>query len=182
MLSDVMGREKSLPDFRYGTVACQKIFIIVRKEWIAMVIGIFGESCTGKSSIAEELRKTLGARIVTGKDYLKLSKSEAEAERLFSEQLVAALTGAEHIIYVLTEQELLKFLPEGCFRVRVTAGLERIKERFAARMKGNLPAPVAAMLEKEHGMFDPVSCDISIDSDTVPIEEAVERICKALKA
>ena len=92
-----------------------------------MVIGIFGESCTGKSSIAEVLCEKLGARVVTGKDYLKLAKQEAEAERLFSEQLASALTGSESIIYVLTEQELLKFLPEGCFRIRVTAGLERIK-------------------------------------------------------
>ena len=145
-----------------------------------MVIGIFGESCTGKSSIAEVLCEKLGARVVTGKDYLKLAKQEAETERLFSEQLASALTGSESIIYVLTEQELLKFLPEGCFRIRVTAGLERIKERFAVRMHGTLPPPVAAMLEKKHGIFDQVPCDIHIDSDNTTIEDAAASIYEML--
>ena len=35
-----------------------------------------------------------------------------------------------------------------------TAELKTIKERFAARMRGNLPPPVAAMLERNHGSFD----------------------------
>ena len=80
----------------------------------------------------------------------------------------------------LTEQELLKFLPEGCFRIRVTAGLERIKERFAVRMHGTLPPPVAAMLEKKHGIFDQVPCDIHIDSDNTTIEDAAASIYEML--
>ena len=43
---------------------------------------------------------------------------------------------------------------EGAVRVLVTAELKTIKERFAARMRGNLPPPVAAMLERNHGSFD----------------------------
>ena len=45
-----------------------------------MVSGIFGESCTGKSSIAEVLCEKLGARVVTGEDQLKLAKQDAEAD------------------------------------------------------------------------------------------------------
>ena len=44
-----------------------------------MVIGIIGENCTGKSTLAEEIQKRLGGEIVTGKDYLRLAKSEAMA-------------------------------------------------------------------------------------------------------
>ena len=45
-----------------------------------MVIGIIGESCAGKSTLAGELQKAFGGEVVTGKDYLRLAKSEAEAE------------------------------------------------------------------------------------------------------
>ena len=64
-----------------------------------MVIGIIGENCSGKSTLAEEIKKTVGAEIITGKDYLRMAKSESEAAALFRAKLAAALTG-EHIIYV----------------------------------------------------------------------------------
>jgi hypothetical protein len=41
--------------------------------------------------------------------------------------------------------------------------LETIKERFTARMHGNLPAPVALMLERKHGMFDSGEYDYRFD-------------------
>ena len=34
-----------------------------------MVIAIFGESCTGKSTLADALREKLNAQVFTGKDY-----------------------------------------------------------------------------------------------------------------
>ena len=118
-----------------------------------MVIGILGENCTGKSTLAEAIQKEFGGAIITGKDYLRLAKSESMAAALFKKKLKAALEG-ENVIYVISEKEHLAFLPEGSVTILVTAELDTIKDRFRARMRGNLPAPVEAMLEKKHGMFD----------------------------
>ena len=118
-----------------------------------MVIGIFGESCTGKSTLAERLKGMLNAEVYAGKDYLRFAKNENMAKKLFRKELEAAVSG-KHIIYVISEPEHLPLLPEGALQVLVTADLELIKARFAGRMKGNLPAAVAAMLERKHGCFD----------------------------
>ncbi len=123
-----------------------------------MIIAVIGESCTGKSTLAEKLKADFNATVYTGKDYLRLAKSPAEAENVFKNMLQNSVKG-ENIIYVIAEKEHLKLLPEGCYKILVTAPLDVIKERFAARMHGNLPAPVAAMLEKNHGMFDNTLCD-----------------------
>ena len=117
-----------------------------------MMIGIFGESCTGKSTLAQLLKNRLDAEVYTGKDYLRFSKNESMAKKLFQKELEGAVSGG-HIIYVIAEREHLPLLPEGALRVLVTADLELIKARFASRMKGNLPAAVAAMLERKHGCF-----------------------------
>ena len=118
-----------------------------------MLVAIFGESCTGKSTLAGMLKERLGGEIWTGKDYLRLAKDEAGAKKQFTEELREAVTGGP-LIYVIAEKEHLSLLPEGAVRVLVTAELKTIKERFAARMRGNLPPPVAAMLERNHGSFD----------------------------
>ncbi|MCI9391760.1 MAG: hypothetical protein HFF65_05075 [Oscillospiraceae bacterium] len=118
-----------------------------------MLVAIFGESCTGKSTLAGMLKERLGGEIWTGKDYLRLAKDEAGAKKLFTEKLREAVTGGP-LIYVIAEKEHLSLLPEGAVRVLATAELKTIKERFAARMRGNLPPPVAAMLERNHGSFD----------------------------
>lgn len=92
-----------------------------------MVIGIIGENCTGKS--------------------------ESEAIALIKDKLKQAVID-DNIIYVVSEKEQIDLLPDGATRIFVTAELESIKERFRARMYGNLPKPVEQMLEKKHGMFD----------------------------
>ncbi len=127
-----------------------------------MVIGIIGENCTGKSTVAEHLKSKINAQVFTGKDYLRLAKSEEEAKRLFREKLNAAVDG-ENIIFVIAENELLKLLPDDAIRILVTADIEVIKERFAKRMNGRLPEPVAKMLEKKHGCFDSIEYDIHVD-------------------
>ncbi len=127
-----------------------------------MVIGIIGENCTGKSTVAEHLKSKINAQVFTGKDYLRLAKSEEEAKRLFREKLNAAVDG-EDIIFVIAESELLKLLPDDAIRILVTADIEVIKERFAKRMNGRLPEPVAKMLEKKHGCFDSIEYDIHVD-------------------
>ena len=129
---------------------------------INMVIGIIGENCSGKSTLAEEIKKTIGAEIMTGKDYLRMAKSESEAVTVFKAKLEAALTG-ENVIYVISEKEHISFLPDDAVKILVKADIDTIKKRFRARMHGNLPAPVEQMLERKHGMFDNESYDYQFD-------------------
>lgn len=140
-----------------------------------MVIGIFGESCTGKSTFAEKLAKSIHSEVFTGKDYLRLAKNESIARTLFEKKLKGAVDG-ENIIYIISEKEHLPLLPEGALRILMTADITLIKSRFAQRMGGNLPAPVAAMLEKMHGCFDAIPHDIHIVSGVTDIEKIVLQI------
>lgn len=140
-----------------------------------MVIGIFGESCTGKSTLAEKIAAGLPCEIYTGKDYLRLAKNENIAKGMFQRKLNAAVAG-ENIIYVISEMEHLSLLPEGALRIFVTADLELIKSRFAQRMRGNLPAPVATMLEKKHGCFDAEPRDIHVISGEMDLASVVSQI------
>ena len=144
-----------------------------------MVIGIFGESCTGKSTLAEKLAASLPCEVYAGKAYLRLAKNENVAKAIFQKKLQTAVTG-ENIIYVISEPEYLPLLPEGARRVLVTADLELIKSRFAQRMRGNLPAPVAAMLEKKHGCFDTEPYDVHIVSGETDLDATVKSICEQI--
>jgi len=147
---------------------------ILRKGKV-MVIGIFGESCTGKSTLAERIAACLPCEVFTGKDYLRLAKNENIAKAMFRKKLAAAVSG-EDIIYVVSEKEHLSLLPEGSLRILVTADLELIRSRFARRMRGDLPGPVAAMLEKKHGCFDGESHDIHVISGETDTERTVAQI------
>ena len=142
-----------------------------------MVIGMIGENCSGKSTLAETIKNELGAEVITGKDYLRLAKSESEAAEKFKEKLRAALHG-EHIIYVISQPDQVGLLPEGAVKVLVSADLETIKARFRTRMHGVLPAPVEMMLERNHGMFDGGDYDYRYDG-TAGDPAA---LCEALKA
>ena len=142
-----------------------------------MFIGIFGESCTGKSTLAEQIAASLPCEIYTGKDYLRLAKSESIAKAMFQKKLAAAI-GGEHIIYVIAEPEHLALLPEGVLRILVTAELDTIKSRFAQRMHGNLPAPVAVMLEKKHGCFDAQPHDLHVISGETDIKSVALQIAE----
>ena len=144
-----------------------------------MVIGIFGESCTGKSTLAEKIAASFPCEVFTGKDYLRLAKNENIAKVLFQKKLTAAVNG-ENIIYVISEKEHLPLLPDGAFRILVTADLDLIKSRFAQRMRGNLPAPVAAMLEKKHGCFDAEPHDIHAVSGETDLDEVVQEVVRRI--
>ena len=146
-----------------------------------MVICLFGENCTGKSSIANALAARLGTELVTGKDYLRLAKSEAEAKRAFTALLTERVASDHALIYIASELEQLALLPSGVFRVLVSAELPAIKKRFAARMGGSLPAPVAAMLERKHGIFDELPCDLHIHTEGISAASAAEQILSQLK-
>ena len=127
-----------------------------------MVIGIIGENCSGKSTLAKKIAETLGGEVMSGKDYLRMAKSESEAKLLFRKKLNSAVSGS-NVIYVISELDLVQLLPDGAVRVLVSADIDTIKERFRARTHGKLPAPVAAMLEKKHGLFDGGSYDYHFD-------------------
>ena len=129
---------------------------------IDVLIGIIGENCSGKSTLAACIRDAIGAELITGKDYLRMAKSESESKRLFQEKLNSAISGS-NIIYVISEPDHLALLPEGAVRILVRADLGTIKERFKARMHGVLPAAVERMLENKHGMFDSIACHYRYD-------------------
>lgn len=144
-----------------------------------MLICIIGENCSGKSTLADEIKKSIDAQVVTGKDYLRMAKSESEAVILFKEKLRNAVSG-ENIIYVISEQEHINLLPDGAIRILVSADIDTIKERFRARMHGNLPAPVEQMLEKKHGMFDGGVYDYYFDGvsgDAAALCETLKKLC-----
>ena len=140
-----------------------------------MVIGIFGESCTGKTTLADKIAANFPCEAFTGKDWLRLAKNEAIAKAIFQRKLTAAVNG-EHILYVISEKEHLQLLPERALRILVTADLEQIKLRFAQRMHGNLPAPVEAMLEKKHGCFDEIAHDIHVVSGKTDPDAVIAQI------
>ncbi len=144
-----------------------------------MVVAIFGESCTGKSTLAKALSEQISAECCTGRDYLRLAKNEAAAEAAFRAKLAEALSDG-NVIYLCTEPKLLALVPDGAVRVLVTAELELIKTRFAQRMRGVLPPPVAAMLERQHGVFDAEPHDVHVVSGETTIEEACAQILALL--
>nr|WP_305118262.1 hypothetical protein [uncultured Acetatifactor sp.] len=76
------------------------------QEQTTMVIGIFGESCTGKSTLADKLKESIHAQVYTGRNYLRLEKSKAAAKQSFPTKLLEAVNG-ENIIYVISEKEHL---------------------------------------------------------------------------
>jgi len=143
-----------------------------------MVIALFGESCTGKSTLAAALAEKLGARVYSGKDYLRLAKSQSEAETRFCALL---RDSTEPIIYVISEKEHLRFLPDHALRVLVTAALSEIQARFATRMGGTLPPALAQALARNHGMFDQERCDLHIRSGEQDTAAACQSIADLVK-
>lgn len=141
-----------------------------------MVIGVIGESCVGKSTLAKHLAKEINAEVFHGNDYLRLEKDENNAKKIFVEMLKNAVKGS-HIIYVISEKEHLTFLPDDAIRVLITADLKTIKNRFAARTNGILPKPVELMIEKKHGMFDNEICNLHFECG----RENLENMCHQIK-
>ena len=139
-----------------------------------MLIAIIGENCVGKTTLANQINETLGATIYAGKDYLRLEKNPSAAMETFKATLKDSLEG-NNIIYLITEEEHIQLLPEGAFRIVLCAELDVIKERFKARMRGNLPMPVEKMLEAKHGMYDNLDCNIKLDGN-YNIEEVLSAL------
>lgn len=144
-----------------------------------MVIGIFGESCTGKSTLAEKIAKRIPCTIYTGKDYVRLSKNEPEARMLFREKMRHAVTG-ENILYVFSEREHLALLPEGAYRILATADIDTILERFTKRVHGHLPPPLEMALRRKHGCFDAEPHDLHVISGEMDLDAVCDSVLKAL--
>ena len=134
-----------------------------------MLYIFMGQSCTGKTTVANQLKNRIGTvEMFTGKDYLRMAKNQHEAWKVFLKKLSEAASGStgETVIYILTEKDLLEEILEieGVHKVKFTASLETIKIRFAQRMGGQLPPPVAKMLERQHEEWETVKGDISVDT------------------
>jgi len=127
-----------------------------------MNILLFGESCTGKSTIASVLEKDHNMVVYTGKDYLRLSKNRLEAKVMFSDLLS---NSSNSIIFVATEKEEIELVPDSVLRILLKADLDVKKERFSIRFRGNLPKPVELMIERKHGMFDSYDYDEAFDNN-----------------
>ncbi|MBQ6883160.1 MAG: hypothetical protein IJO25_02260 [Clostridia bacterium] len=143
-----------------------------------MLIAIIGENCAGKTTLANAINKSLNAKVFAGKDYLRLAKNPAVSEQEFIKLLSAAVSG-DNLIYIITERTHLGLLPDGAFKIVITAPLETIKERFKARMRGNLPPPVEQMLEKNHGIFDGLDCNLMLDQN-YDVSEVLSKIKSTL--
>jgi len=144
-----------------------------------MVIAIFGESCVGKSTLAELLKKKINAEVYNGKDYLRLAKNESIAKKLFAKKLQDAMTDG-NIIYVTSEKEHLSLLPNATLRVLVTADLDLIQERFSKRMNGNLPGPVKMMIQRKHGLFNEEKYDFHYHAGKDNFDFACDTIATAI--
>ena len=145
-----------------------------------MVICLMGESCTGKSTAADKIKKETGAKIFTGKDYLKLAKNEAEAKKAFRSLLQSQVSETEVLIFVVSELEDLSLVPENALKILFTADISVIKERFKERMRGNLVPPVEKMLERKAGLFSEVQHDLVIESDKISKEEMNDKLKSVL--
>lgn len=130
-----------------------------------MLIVIFGESCTGKITLANNLKEKLNAKVFSGKDYLRLAKNENDAKKQFCALLKNSVEG-ENLIYVIAQKEHLALVPNGAIKILTTQPLDVIKERFSKRTGGTLPPPVAKMLEANHGCFDAETYDYKVDQNT----------------
>lgn len=144
-----------------------------------MLYIFMGQSCTGKSTIANKVKELTGAEIYTGKDYLRMAKDENQAWKLFYEKLLNSATKEESsrqtIIYIITEKAQLDRIIDikHSLKIKFNTPLETIKSRFAERMKGNLPQPVEKMLEKQYEEWKSIEGDINVDSSE---ENDIEKI------
>jgi cytidylate kinase len=143
-----------------------------------MVIALFGASCTGKTSAAEILASKLGARVFYGKEYLKLAKNNIEAGKAFKKVLNDS---PENIIYVISDLEDYQFVPESAYKVRFSASLETMKDRFVKRINSPVSDPIVKMLQKKSELWQQKACNLSVNSDESDAEEISNMICKNIR-
>lgn len=149
-----------------------------------MLLILMGPSSSGKSSIAKELKERLAGDIYSGKDYMRFAKNKDEAWDLFKDELTKA-AGDDNdttIFYVITEIDdvtKLRDIEDAIF-VRVMAELDTMKDRFAQRMGGKLPDPVAKMLERQAQAWEQVEASLTINTSGKSPEESTAQILQYL--
>lgn len=135
-----------------------------------MLYIFMGQSCTGKSTVANQMKGLKGVQVFAGKDYLRMAKNEEEAWRIFHKMLSDAASRQNPtegtIVYLVSESvQLDRILDlQGARRVKFTASLDTIKSRFAQRMHGRLPVPVEKMLAHQFEEWEPVHGDFHVDT------------------
>lgn len=148
-----------------------------------MLYIFMGPSCSGKSTVANKVKELINVEVFTGKDYLRLAKSENEAWRLFFEKLSNAAANKdlskENVIYLITEKAQLERINtiEGMYKVKFNASIETINSRFAKRMNGKLPPPIEKMLTNQYEQWKSIEGDISVDTT---VESDVEKIVSSI--
>jgi hypothetical protein len=127
-----------------------------------------------------------GAEVYSGKDYMRMAKNENEAWGIFYNMLENAVIDKNPenmLIYVITEKEHLNKLSslDGVKKIKFTASLEVIKERFKLRMRGNLPLPIEKKLEMQFKEWEKEDGDLIIDtSGSVDVNEQIQKIRKGV--
>lgn len=143
-----------------------------------------GQSCTGKSTMVDKVKAIGDVEVYTGKDYLRMAKSESVAWELFYEKLLNAASNKDSskgtIIYLITEKTQLKRIIdiEGSYKVKFTAPLDTIKSRFSQRMNGKLPQPVEKMLNNQYEEWENIKGDINVNT---MIEDDVEKLLNLIR-
>ncbi|WP_273323119.1 hypothetical protein [Vallitalea guaymasensis] len=150
-----------------------------------MLFIFMGESCTGKSTIADIISDKINAEVCSGKEYLKLAKNEYDAWRIFYDKLVDASADVyncdNNIIYVITETDMIAKLDNfNCVKVKFIADIDIIKTRFSKRMKGNLPKPIISMIERKSLEWKEIEGDIVLDTSKNDIEENINKIVEVI--
>lgn len=149
-----------------------------------MLYIFMGQSCTGKSTVADQMKVQNGAVVYSGKDYIRMAKNENEAWNVFYNMLEKAAIDKNPkniLIYVITEKEhLIKISAINDVRkVKFSASLEVIKARFAKRMRGNLPLPVEKKLEIQFKEWEMEDGDLMIDTtENIDVNEKIQAILK----
>lgn len=150
-----------------------------------MLFIFMGESCTGKSTIADIISNKINAEVCSGKEYLKLAKNEYDAWKIFYDKLVDASADVyncdNNIIYVITETDMISKLDNlNCVKVKFIADIDIIKTRFSKRMKGNLPKPIIGMIERKSLEWKEIEGDIVLDTSKNDIEENINKIVEVI--
>ena len=151
-----------------------------------MLLLFFGPSCSGKLSVAQIIADKIGAKIWTGKDCLKLAKNEREAWKLFKGKLEEASKICEltenSMVYIINDASKVKSHICRCqnlIRVKFTANLETLKQRFASRIKASvLPPPMVNMLELQTQKIIKHECDMEFDTSNFDPGKIAETIIK----
>jgi len=142
-----------------------------------MLLLLAGPSGSGKSTAAALLKPKLKAEVYSGKGYLRMAKSPAEAWKKFQAVLQEAIDGKRNAILILVGTgNLEKFKAMGKFQlIRFTAPREVLETRFAGRSTPVTPQ-ISKMIGDQEEKWKNVPCDLVIDTAKKTAEEAAREI------